>query len=245
MGCLKMTQLWLVIWKSTLIFFSLIILARLIGKKLLSQMTFFDFVVGITIGTISGAYVTSAIKGLWVLLSPVLLTLFSITTGFVMVKSLTLRKLFEGEPVIVIHNGKILEKNMFKLRYHLDDLEMQLRDKGVFDFGQVEFAVLEPHGQLSVLKKTQYQPITPKDLNLSTSYQGMAAEIIKDGDLLEQNLTQNNLSKEWLLEKLRQRNITDLSQVAYASLNTDGTLYVDLKADKLEYIQKVEDKIIH
>lgn len=236
-----MDQLWLVAWKSVLIFIVLVILTRLIGKKLLSQMTYFDFVVGITIGTISATYITIAVKGMWVLISPVLMTFLTVLLGYITTKSLTTRKILEGEPVVVMQNGKILEKNMLKLRYHIDDLEMQLRDKGVFDFGQVEFAILEPHGQLSVLKKSQFNPVTPKDLNLSTGYQGLASEIIKDGQILKQNLKQNNLTLDWLYQKLREQNINDVSSVFYASLNTDGSLYVDLRDDSLKYVQKVED----
>ncbi len=236
-----MEQLWLVTWKSILVFVILMVLTRLIGKKLLSQLTFFDFVIGITIGTISGAYVVIMVKGMWVLLSPIILTILTLFLGLISVKHLGFRKLLEGEPAIVIQNGKILEKNLLRFRYHLDDLEMQLREQGVFDFGEVEFAILEPHGKLSVLKKSQYTPVTPRDLNLATKYKGMATEMIKDGDILEQNLIQNNLTREWLMQELRKRNISDLNEVIYAALNTDGSLYIDQKKDNLHYVQKVED----
>ncbi|GAB6179881.1 DUF421 domain-containing protein [Desulfotomaculum defluvii] len=230
-----------VTWKTIVIFFMLIILSRIIGKKLLSQLTFFDFVIGILIGTITGTFVTTEIKGLWVLLSPVYLTLLVVAIAFLTVKSLPARKLLEGEPVVVIQNGKILEHNMLKLRYHLDDLEMQLREKDIFDITEVEFAVLEPHGYLSVQKKSQYLPVTMKDLGKPTSYKGMATEIIKDGEVLEQNLKQNNLNFGWLYNNLSQRGIRDISTVTYASLQSDGTLYTDIREDNLDYIQKVED----
>jgi len=230
-----------VLWKSLLIFVILMAVARFIGRKLLSQMTYFDFIVGITIGTISGAYITQTIEGMWVLLSPIILTVTTVAFGFINLKSVHARKITEGEPVVVVQNGKILDKNMSKLRYHIDDLEMQLRDKGVFNFADVEFAILEPHGQLSVLKKTQSQPLTPKDISLQTQYQGLAAEIIKDGKVFEQNLIQNNLSFDWLYQELKRRNIDKISDVFYAALNTDGTLYIDMKKDNMDYVQKVED----
>lgn len=236
-----MEQLWLVTWKSILVFTMLLVLTRVIGKKLLSQLTFFDFVIGITIGTISGAYVVVMVKGMWVLLSPLILTILTVLFGLISIKSLGFRKMVEGEPVVVIQNGKILEKNLLRLRYHLDDLEMQLREKGVFNFNEVEFAILEPHGQLSVLKKTQHLPVTPQDLNLATKYKGVATEIIKDGDILVQNLIQNNLSREWLIQELKRRNINDPNQIVYAALNTDGSLYIDKKDDDLRYVQEVED----
>lgn len=236
-----MDQLWLVTWKSLLVFSMLIILARLIGRKLLSQMSFFEFVVGITIGTIGGAYVVVMVKGMWVLLSPIILTATTIFVGYLSMKNLRFRKLLEGEPVIIIQNGKMLEQNMAKLRYHIDDLEMQLRNKGVFDLNEVEFAVLEPHGQLSVLKKSQYNPATPHDMGINTQYKGISSEIIKDGDVMEQNLKQNNLSIDWLFQELNKQKINKISDIAYATLNTDGSLYIDKRNDNLQYVQKVED----
>lgn len=229
------------IWKSLLIFVLLIVLARAIGRKLLSQMSFFGYIVAVTIGTVSGAYITETLKGTWVLVSPVILTLVTILFGYINIKSPHMRKLTEGEPVVVVQNGKILDKNLLKLRYHIDDLEMQLRDKGVFNFADVEFAVLEPQGKLSVLKKSQNQPVTPKDLNIKTQYKGLATEIIKNGLVYEDNLKQNNLSFDWLYQELKKQNIDKVSDVMYAALNTDGTLYIDLRDDKMDYIQKIED----
>ncbi len=116
-----------------------------------------------------------------VLLSPVILTVLVVGTGYLTIKSTPARKLIEGEPLVMVQNGKIYEENMRKIRYNLDDLLMQLREKGVFDLSEVETAVLEPHGQLSVLKKSQQLPVTPKDLNIPTKYKGLSSEIIRDG----------------------------------------------------------------
>jgi uncharacterized membrane protein YcaP (DUF421 family) len=204
-------------------------------------MSYFEFTVAITIGSISGSYVVQMVQGMWVLIAPVLLALLAITLDFANMKSLRLRKLSEGEPVVVIQNGQIMEKGMKRLRYNMDHLESQLRDKGVFDFSEVEFAVLEPHGQLSVLKKSQYLPLTPENMNMSTVYKGLPTEIIKDGKVLEKNLKQNNLTGHWLIQELKKRNIINTSDVVYAALNTSGVLYVSLKQSNLKYIQKVED----
>ncbi len=228
-------------WKSIIIYVLLVFLARVMGKKLLSQMTFFDFVVGITIGTISAAYVDLSIKGAMVLVSPVILTLAVIATDYLTLKNRPVRKLLEGEPVVIIQNGRILENNMSKIRYNLDDLEMQLREKSVFDLTDIEFAVMEPNGQLSVLKKSQSLPVTPNDLKLKTNYKGLSTEIIMDGEVVEQNLAQNNLNFQWLYKELRKHNVDDISRVVLASLSTDGTLYIDTRGDPSNYTQKVED----
>lgn len=230
-----------VILKTIGLYLLLMVLTRMIGRKLLVQMTFFDFVTGVTIGTIAGAYVVVGVRGAWVLLGPVILTLLVTGTSLLTFVSLRARKLLEGEPVVVVHNGKILEQNMLKSRYNVDDLEMQLRTKNVFDIGQVEFALLEPHGQLSVLKKSQHLPVTPADLSLPTSYQGVASELIKRGDIIDQNLKQNGLSYKWLYNELARRNIKNIDDVVLASLQTDGSLYVDVREDALSYVQKVED----
>ena len=231
-----------VLWKSLIVFLMLLVLTRLIGRKLLSQLNFFEYVIGIIIGTITGAYVVNAIEGAWVLLSPIVLTLINMLLSYINSKSLFFRKIIEGEPVILIQNGKLMEKNFEKLRYHLDDLEMQLRNKDIFNIAEVEFAVLEPDGKLSVLKKSQNQPLTPSDLKLDTKYKGLATELVKNGKILEQNLKQNNLSLGWLFNELYKHNISNISDVMYASLNTDGSIYIDVREDKLDdYVQKVED----
>lgn len=226
---------------SLAVYILLLILTRIIGKKFLGQMTFFDFVTGITMGTIGGAYVTTQVKGVNVLFGPVFLTFFVFFTGVLTFKSIPARKLIEGEPLVVIQNGKIFEKNMSKIRYNSDDLLMQLREKGVFDLTEVEFTILEPHGQLSVLRKSQYLTLTPKDMNISTNYKGVSTEMIRDGKIVSQNLEQNNLTHEWLFNQLAAQGVSKVEDVYLATLSTDGILYVDKLEDNLNYIQKVED----
>lgn len=130
---------------------------------------------------------------------------------------------------------------MKKLRYNLDDLMMQLREQGVFDLSEVEFAILETDGKLSVLKKSQYQPVKPRDLNINTRYVGLSSEIIRDGQIVEQNLKQNNLTHEWLYNELAKQNIKNIRNIVLATLSTDGNLYIDVKNDNHSYIQEIED----
>lgn len=226
---------------SVIIYIFLVTLTRVIGKKLLSQLNFFDFVVAITIGTITATFVTTEIRGFYVLISPIILTILVILTGYLTMKSVPARKLLEGEPVVVIQNGHIFEKNMRKIRYNMDTLMAQLRNKNVFNLSEVEFAILEQSGNLSVLKKSQNLPITPNDLGLSTNYKGISSEIIRDGQIVEQNLRQNSLTYEWLYKQLASFNVKDVGEVFLATLSTDGKLYIDIRKDNPEYIQEVED----
>jgi uncharacterized membrane protein YcaP (DUF421 family) len=235
-----MDQLILVTWKSVLIFIILVGLARFIGRKLLAQMSYFDFTVTITIGTIAGSYVVQMVEGMWVLIAPILLAVLAIGFDILHMKSIRLRKLTEGEPVILMQNGNIMNKNMNNLRYHIGNLEAQLRDKGIFDFNEVEYAILEPHGQLSVLKKAQHQPVTPTVMNITVPNKGISVEIIKDGLVLEQNLHQLNLPYKWLTDELIKRNVNE-GDVFYAAVNTNKELYVSLKDSCITRPQRVED----
>jgi uncharacterized membrane protein YcaP (DUF421 family) len=92
-----------------------------------------------------------------------------------------------------------------------------------------------------VFPLSQHLPVTPQDLGLKTGYKGMATEIIKDGAIPGQNLRQNNLSEQWLFDELKKHNVSAPAQVSYAALNTDGNLFIDLKTDRPDYLQKIED----
>src|SRR5690554_3848198 len=119
---------------------------------------------------------------------------------------------------------------------------MQLRNKNVFDLGEVEFAVLEANGKLSVQKKSQNLPLTPKDMKLSTDYKGVSTEIIRDGKIEDENLKQNMLTHEWLYNQLAEQNVSNIEDVFLATLSTDGSLYLDLRDDTMPYKQVIEDE---
>ena len=149
--------------KALLAFVVVLVLARWLNKEQLSQLTFYDWIVGITIGSMA-ANLTNEPEGR-ILEHVVILVVFSAAaylTGMMTVKSRPLRKLIEGEPTVVIHNGRILEHNMAKLHYNVDNLLNQLREKNVFNIEDVEFALLEGNGGLSVLLKSQKRPLTPR-----------------------------------------------------------------------------------
>jgi uncharacterized membrane protein YcaP (DUF421 family) len=238
-----LTDLATIILRSIAAFFVLLFVCRLMGKKLISQLTFFDFATGITIGALAAAMsIRVGVPVLHAATGLIVWTVLTILIDMTVLKSLPVRKIIDGESTVIIQNGKLLERNMIRNRYNLDDLMQQLRERNIFDPSQVEFAVLEPNGELSVLPKTQYQTLTAKTLNLSTSYQGMITALVKDGKILDQNLLQNHLTREWLFAELKRRGIDDVTRVFYAALDTSGNLFVDVKReDELNYVQEVED----
>lgn len=241
-GVTGLNEALVVFVRGLIAFFTLLIFARLLGKQQISQLTFFDYILGITIGSIAGTLTTDLAIRAW----PQWIGLFTWTVAVLVMQWVTLKsrhaaKFIDGEPVVVIMNGQIMEEAMGKMRYRMDDLLKQLRGKGIFDISQVEFAVLETSGQLSVLKKSQYQPLTPRQLNITTDYDGMSTELIYDGVVLEQNLKQVNLDRPWLEEQLKKFGVNDPKEVLLALLDTRGKLYIDTYRDHLKKVVDISD----
>ncbi|WP_029451111.1 DUF421 domain-containing protein [Clostridium algidicarnis] len=213
--------------KSVATFFILLILARLMGRKQLSQITFFDYIVGITIGSIAGSGIIDRDISMYdTIIALLVWSMLPIIIGNINLKSIRTRKLIESDPVIIIQNGVVNEKNMKKVRYNIGDLLMQLREKGIFELSEVEFALLEAHGELSVLKNSQSREVTLKDLNIKVPYKGMTIEVILDGAILNQNLSIINKDEAWLINELKNRNINDVKHIMYAGYTSEGNLEV-------------------
>ena len=216
--------------KSIISFIGLLFITRLMGRKHRSELTFFDHVVSITIGSIIASIaVDRSIKVVDGIIATIVWGILPIIVGYISLKNLIFRKIVDSEPLIIIRNGAIIDKNMAKTRYHIGDLLMQLRQKNVFDITEVEFAILEPNGDLSVLKKPQYNSVTKKDLNIPTSYKGLMTELILNGRIMTSHLEMMNIGFEWLLNQLKVRNINNIDEVIFAAIQTDGQLYIALK----------------
>jgi uncharacterized membrane protein YcaP (DUF421 family) len=217
-------------------FLSLLILTKIMGRKEISQMTFFNFVSAITIGTIGGALITdpnfTISEGIF---SLVVWSLLTIVLGFIDIKSKPIRKFIEGEPLIVIKNGQIMEKALRKVRLDVDALNAMLREKEVFSLDDVEYAIFESDGKLSVMKKEGKQNVTKSDINLQPKENKYIYHmgIISDGKVNDDNLSKLKLDQQWLDSQLQQAGIQSISDVFYAELQQDGTLYIDKKDDNV------------
>lgn len=224
------------ILRTTFAFVVLLVLARMLGKKQLSQLTFFNYVTGITIGSIAANITTSTTMPYWDgLISLLLWSLLTLIVGYISLKPGRIRVILDGEPTIIIKKGKILEKAMAGCHLNMDDLSMMLREKNIFSLGEVEYAIFEPDGEISILKKAEHQSLTKQDVKLSEpSPLFVPTEIIVDGKIVERNLRELNLSQEWLEKELRKQQISSVQEVFYAEVKGDGTLYIDKKEDLLQ-----------
>ncbi len=227
---------WLVVLVRSIIgFFSLLIFTRIIGKEQISQLTFFDYVLGITIGSIAASLTTDLSSRAW----PHWVGLITWAALGYLMEIITLKwryaaKVLEGEPDVVIMNGKILEKSLKKAKYRASDIIELLRNQGIFDLNEVSYAIIESNGQLSVLKKAENQPLTPKDMNIQVKDVGINIELIYDGILFTENLKQLNKTQAWLMEQLKAKGINDVSDVFLAIFNPDGSLYIDKYDDHIQ-----------
>jgi uncharacterized membrane protein YcaP (DUF421 family) len=226
-----------VVIRSIIAFFCLLFLVRLIGKQQVSQLTFFDYVVGITIGSIASTLSVQVNENTTATLAGMMTwTILAILIAALGIRSAVIRKVIDGEATVVVESGKIIDKNLKKTRIPTEELLSELRTQGVFSIADVEFAMFEPGGKISVQKKSQKQPVTPSDLNIPTQYDGLPAVLIMDGVMREDVLRSMNISKAWLYHNLGKQNINDITEVSLAQLDTKGSLYVDLKGDKSYYI---------
>lgn len=228
--------------RSIISFFTLLIFAKILGKQQISQLTFFDYTLGITIGSIAASLTTDLSSRAW----PHWVGLFCWAILGYLMEYITLKwryaaKYIEGEPTIIIMNGKIMETALRKMNFRVSDITELLRNKDVFDLNEVDFAIIEPNGQISVLKKPEYQTVTLKDMNINKKPSGISTELIYDGILIKENLHQLNKNEKWLKNQLKSKGVKDISEVFFASLNPGGSFYVDKYEDHIKKITDIGD----
>lgn len=223
-----------VVIRSILAFSILLIGTRILGKQTISQMTLFDFIAGISLGAITANLAFNLTIDIHhFLISYFIFVLIIFFTAYISMKSRKARKLLAGDPTVIIQDGKILEKNMRKMRYTLDYLNQQLREKDVFEIEEVSYALVEPNGTLTVLKKPPFRQVTAKDLHLQTkSEHSLPIELIMDGKVITKNLEEHNLSMDWLEDEVKKRNIK-WDNVFYAVVSSNGFLYFDIYNDQI------------
>jgi uncharacterized membrane protein YcaP (DUF421 family) len=223
-----------VILRSITSFSLLLIGTKILGKQTISQMTMFDFVATISLGAIAAnlAFNTS-IKVHHTIIAFTIYIAIIFLMALISLKNSKGRKFLAGDPTIVMQNGKILEGNMNKMRYTLDYLNQQLRERDIFNIEEVLFAMVETNGTLTVLKKPQFRNVTKQDLMIAVMpEQKLPIELIMDGEIIKENLEQNNITFSWLESELIKRNLLK-HDVVYAVLAANGNLYVDTVRDHI------------
>jgi len=223
---------WLnILIRSAGLFGATLILVRLIGKKLTARLTFFDLVTGITIGVIVAAIslnlAGNIINGLIAL---AVWTILPALSYILAIKYKTVRDIIQGSETVLINHGKVLEDKLMEARYTPEDLMSQLRRKNVFNFADVEFAVLESAGDLSVLLKKDKQPLTPQAAGFKAGMESVPQTVMMDGIIMDEPLTAMGLNRHWLHTELEKAGVAP-ENVFIAQVDSRGQLYLDLFDD--------------
>ncbi|EJQ98297.1 DUF421 domain-containing protein [Bacillus cereus] len=211
-----------IIGRTMLLYTIILIIFRLMGKREIGELSVLDLVVFIMLGEMAVVAIENTDKSLWHQLVPMIfLMCIQIILSVISLKFQRFRHLIEGEPAILVNAGKIDETKMRKQRYNIDDLLMQLREQGIGDVRDVEYAILEPSGKLSVFQK-QKSKKSKNDTPIFT------LPLIIDGEIQYNHLQMIEHTNEWLVEKLNNLGYKDVKQIVYCSFQ-NGQFFVDLK----------------
>ena len=225
-------------WRTIFFYLFLLIVMRVMGKREIGGLAPVDLVVTIIMAELAAIPIQDPQVPILVGAVPIAtIMLLQLGLSTLSLRNRRWRSLLNGRPSVIIQGGKLIPSEMKKVRYTIDDVLEQLRRKGHAGISDVEVAVLETDGNLSVIAKSQYRPVRPKDLNIPTEYEGMALPIITDGEIEYQHLKSCGLDMTWLQRELQQRGIEDHRDVLCAILDTDGSLFVQRREDNNWYLQ--------
>ncbi|MDD2447391.1 MAG: DUF421 domain-containing protein [Tissierellia bacterium] len=224
----------MIILKPTIAFFLLLLLARLLGKKQMSQMTFFNYVTGITIGSLAANIISFDDGTIWdEVIGLIWWCLLTAILSYITLKSAKLRVIIDGQPVILIKNGRFQESSLKSTKMSIEDITMMLREQSIFSIKEIDYSILEPNGKLSVLKVQDQLSLIKKDMNIPTiKPKYLPEEIIIDSKIVYNNLSSYGLNIQWLENELKKQKIQSIGKVLYAELQSDGSLYVLLRDKK-------------
>ncbi|AFV01547.1 hypothetical protein UNSWDHB_385 [Dehalobacter sp. UNSWDHB] len=218
--------------RTIILYLIIVLVLRVMGKRQIGQLQPFELVIILMISEL--AVIPSQDSGIPLVagLFPVLiLLLLGLAISEIALKYEKARGIICGKPTILINKGQILEAELRKLRYNLSDLLEQLRAKNLPNIADVEYAILETNGQLSVIPKTGKRPVNMQDLKLQVIAEGLPLALIMDGKLQQKNLEKSGVNIQWLNKELTKANVPDIKKVFFASIDSQRKLYIQPKAD--------------
>lgn len=197
------------------------------GRRKIGELPVYDLLSLIVIGSVIGADIAEPnIPHLPTLFAVVLIIALQYWVSYLLINNKKIARKITFGPTVIIQNGQFIKSNMKRLKYPVENILMLLREKGIFDLNEIEYAILEGSGNLSVLKNPQSLPLTPSDINLKPDARGLPIPLITDGKVHDSNLQQLKHDRAWLASQLAQAGIHNFSEVFYADCDMQGRLYV-------------------
>lgn len=213
---------------------ALMILTKFMGYRQVSQFSMFDYINGITIGSIA-AEMAIDLEGNFMkpFVAMVVYTIVVILLSKLSQKSIKLRRLINGKAIMIYQNGQIYNENLRKAKMNVDEFLVECRVNGYFDLSQIDSAVLEPNGKISILPVAKDRPATPKDLGIEPTQEEIFANIIIDGKVMPENLKHIGRDMNWLNQKLDGQNIKKTEDVFLAICDKQDNFYVYPKVNQI------------
>ncbi len=197
---------------------ALFILTKLMGNREMAQLSMFDYISSIAIGSIAGEMAAMSTDNLIEpLLSMTILSLLTMSINYLTCKSIILRRFFQGQPLLLYQQGQIFEKNLLYAKLDIGELLAECRVKGYYNLEDIHTIILESNGKISVLPMSATRPVTPEDINISPILATPLANIIIDGTIMKGNLKFFGKDEEWLKNKLKQKKASDIREVILAT----------------------------
>lgn len=221
------TELFDVLIRALLSLITLFLVTKLLGKKQVSQLSLFDYVIGISIGNFAAEMTinleSQELNGIFAV---VIFGLVAYIISVLTMKSIKIRRYFVGTPSIIISKGKFNNHNLRKYKMDINDVLEQCRLNGYFDISQIDYAILEASGQLSILPKSDYRPVTPNDMQLKINKEGMCANVIIDGKIMYENLKSIHKDEKWLKKQLKVQGYSSFSNILLSTVDINEKLVV-------------------
>lgn len=237
----ELTDIFDIIFRSLLSLITLFLVTKMLGKKQVSQLSLFDYVIGISIGNFA-AEATINLESDYIhgILPVFMFGLVAYLVSISTMKSIALRRFFMGTPTVLIQKGKILEKGLKKVKFDINDLLEVARDAGYFDVSEIDYALMEANGRVSFLPKGEYKNPTIKDMSLKPVKQGIYANVIIDGKLMPNNLKNINKTEKWLEKELKKKGYKSYEKIILATVDVNDEILVFERNEEIIPLEVLE-----
>lgn len=231
-----MSNFFNICFRTILVLIILFFITKMMGKKQISELNFFDYVVGITIGSIAADISLDIEKNMIAGIAALFIYGFiSYIISFVSIKSILARRFFIGVPTVLVEKGKIIESGLKKSKIDVNDLLMEARENGYFNLDEIDYALMEVNGNISFLPKEKEKPVTKRDMKIKCSNEGLTVNAIIDSKYMVNNMKAINKDKEWLDHELKVNGYDNYDNILLATIdnNYKVTIYEkNVKPDK-------------
>lgn len=219
-----------ILWRAVFSVLVLFLLTKLMGFRQISQLSFYDYIIGISIGSIAADMASDLQTDLIYTLVPMTIyALISVGISYWTTKSIKARRILSGTSIVLIQNGKILRDGLKQARYDVNDLLAECRSCGYFDINDLLIGVMEHTGKISFLPKEDKRPVNPSDLNLTPPKEGMVANLVIDGQIMKKHLKAVGKEEQWLHKQLSAQGVTDVKRVLLATCDVNDQFNVYTK----------------